>query len=58
MSKICKIMEHTNLFLFEDKVTLDATYPDGKVTTIPGVAYSRARESENYSVLFNNKITN
>ena len=58
MSKICKIMEHTNLFLFEDKVALDATYPDGKVTTIPGVAYSRASESENYSVLFNNKITN
>ena len=51
-------MEHTNLFLFEDKVALDATYPDGKVTTIPGVAYSRASESENYSVLFNNKITN
>lgn len=52
------MMEHTNLFLFENKAALDAAYPDGKVTTIPGVAYSRASGSENYSVLFNNNITN
>lgn len=51
-------MEHTNLFLFENKAALDAAYPDGKVTTIPGVAYSRASGNENYSVLFNNNITN
>jgi len=51
-------MEHTNLFLFENKAALDAAYPDGKVTTIPGVACSRASGSENYSVLFNNNITN
>lgn len=52
------MMEHTNLFLFENKAALDAAYPDGKVTTIPGVAYSRASGNENYSVLFNNNITN
>ena len=51
-------MEHTNLFLFENKAALDAAYPDGKVTTIPGVACSRASGSENYSVLFNKNITN
>ena len=51
-------MEHTNLFLFENKAALDAAYPDGKVPTIPGVAYSRASGNENYSVLFNNNITN
>ena len=52
------MMEHTNLFLFENKAALDAAYPDGKVTTIPGVAYSRASGNENYSVLFNKNITN
>ena len=51
-------MEHTNLFLFENKAALDAAYPDGKVTTVPGVAYVRAGENEGYTVLFNKKITN
>jgi hypothetical protein len=52
------MMEHTNLFLFENKTALDAAYPDGKVTTVPGVAYARAGENEGYTVLFNKKITN
>ena len=51
-------MEHTNLFLFENKAALDTAYPDGKVTTVPGVAYARAGENEGYTVLFNKKITN
>lgn len=51
-------MEHTNLFLFENKAALDAAYPDGEVTTVPGVAYARAGENEGYTVLFNKKITN
>lgn len=51
-------MEHTNLFLFEDKAALDATYPDGEVTAVPGVAYARASEDEGFTVLFNKKITN
>ena len=49
-------MEHTNLFLFENKAALDTAYPDGKVTTVPGVAYARAGENEGYTVLFNKKI--
>ena len=52
------MMEHTNLFLFENKAALDTAYPDGEVTTVPGVAYARAGESEGYTVLFNKKITN
>jgi len=52
------MMEHTNLFLFENKAALDAAYPDGKVTTVPGVAYARASGNEGYTVLFNKKITN
>ena len=51
-------MEHTNLFLFENKAALDTAYPDGEVTTVPGVAYARAGENEGYAVLFNKKITN
>lgn len=51
-------MEHTNLFLFENKAALDTAYPDGEVTTVPGVAYARAGENEGYTVLFNKKITN
>ena len=51
-------MEHTNLFLFENKAALDTAYPDGEVTTVPGVAYARASENEGYTVLFNKKITN
>ena len=51
-------MEHTNLFLFENKTALDTAYPDGEVTTVPGVAYARAGENEGYAVLFNKKITN
>ena len=52
------MMEHTNLFLFENKAALDTAYPDGEVTTVPGVAYARAGENEGYTVLFNKKITN
>ena len=52
------MMEHTNLFLFENKTALDTAYPDGEVTTVPGVAYARAGENEGYAVLFNKKITN
>lgn len=52
------MMEHTNLFLFENKAALDTAYPDGEVTTVPGVAYARAGENEGYAVLFNKKITN
>lgn len=52
------MMEHTNLFLFENKAALDAAYPDGEVTTVPGVAYARASGNEGYTVLFNKKITN
>jgi len=51
-------MEHTNLFLFENKAALDTAYPDGEVTTVPGVAYAKAGENEGYTVLFNKKITN
>lgn len=51
-------MEHTNLFLFEDKAALDAAYPDGEVTAVPGVAYARASEDEGFTVLYNKKITN
>lgn len=52
------MMEHTNLFLFENKAALETAYPDGKVTTVPGVAYARASGNEGYTVLFNKKITN
>ena len=52
------MMEHTNLFLFENKAALDAAYPEGEVTTVPGVAYARASGNEGYAVLFNKKITN
>ena len=53
-----KTMEHTNLFLYEDKASLDTKYPAGKVDdVVPGVAYGRADEagSDDYKVIYNKK---
>ena len=53
-----KTMEHTNLFLYEDKASLDTKYPAGKIDDIvPGVAYGRADEagSFDYKVIYNKK---
>ena len=52
-------MEHTNLFLFQSKAAMEEAYPDGKITSPdPAVAYARGGEGEEYSVIFNNKVTN
>lgn len=50
-------MEHTNLFLFEDREALEAAYPDGKIVTpVPAVAYARPDEGEERGTfLFNKK---
>ena len=51
-------MEHTNLFLYEDKASLDAKYPASKVDdVVPGVAYGRADVPGDfdYKVIYNKK---
>lgn len=49
-------MEHTNLFFYEDKASLEAAYPDGKVDVIPGVAYARGAAGENGTTIFNKNL--
>ena len=52
-------MEHTNLFLFENKAAFEAVYPDNKVDTpIPGVAYVRASGDDSASTYYNRMVTN
>ena len=52
-------MEHTNLFLFENKAAFEAVYPDDKVDTpIPGVAYVRASGDDSASTYYNRMVTN
>lgn len=51
-------MEHTNLFFFENKSALETAYPNGVVDEDPGVAYARGSGNEEYTVIYNNKVTN